>query len=324
MIKTLIKKFIPKFILNYRRKKIIEYYDNKKIQIWNKEIAKEKEAEAVGKVEEYLSNLYKEKTGFDLHLNNPVTYTEKQQWLKLHGVTPQKTLCTDKLAVRGYIAERIGDEYLIPIIEIDGVSKFENAFDIDFDKLPDQFVIQCNHGSKMTHVIRNKKKYGIRKFKKLQELINKELQIDYTYTCGFEYVYKGIKPYVFITKYLEYNGDLQDYKFVCIDGNVEYCWVDKDREGIHKRATLTKDFAQADFRMGSFPECIVTKPKNYEKMLELVEKLSDGFDLVRVDLYNIDGRIYFGELTFSSASGMTLPYPIQWNEVLGSRLKLGD
>jgi hypothetical protein len=288
------------------------------------EAQKEIKAYSAGKAVPYLTNWYKKMTGFDLDLQNPKTLTEKQQWIKLFGVTKEKTKFTDKYLVRQHIANLFGEKYLIPIISFHGRDHFYNAKNISFEELPNSFVVQCNHGSGMTHVIKDKNIYGKKRWKKLQRLLNRSLKENYAFNNGLELVYKNIKPCIFFTKYLEIGNDLPDYKFMCFNGIPKYVWVDCDRFIQHKRKLYNIDFSPASFVMGRFgSQSISAKPKNYEEMLSMAETLCQGFDYVRVDLYNVNGNIYFGELTFSSGSGIELPNPIEYNEKLGKMLKLG-
>lgn len=148
-LKQVIKKFVPKSMLEQRKYNRIQ-----------KEIKREKKALEEGKQEDYLKNWYKNCTGEELNLDNPTTYTEKQQYMKLHCVTPLKVLCTDKWKVREYIKNKIGEEYLIKVIPNNGKYTFKNALEINFDELPESFVIQCNHGSGMTFPVKSKTQMG--------------------------------------------------------------------------------------------------------------------------------------------------------------------
>ena len=180
--------------------------------IWKIEISREKKFEEKGKQREYLISWYKKQTGETLDLDSPHTFTEKQQWLKLYGVTNDKRLCTDKYKVRDFVSKIIGEQYLIPIISINGKECFVSPYEIEYENLPDSFVIQCNHGAHMTHIVKEKKYLSKKSYKKLQRRISKELKIEYAYCHGYEMQYKGIKPCVFLTKYMNENDDLPDYK----------------------------------------------------------------------------------------------------------------
>lgn len=289
--------------------------------LWRIEIKKECKAEGAGKVIDYLKRWYLKETGMELNIENPATLTEKQQWLKLHGINELITSCSDKYKVRNYVKEKIGEKYLIPIIAISGRDSFENAHQIDFEKLPQKCVIQCNHGAHMTHVIADKNKLTFFRKNWLLYRISQEMKINYAYTHGFEYNYKDIAPRIFITEYLD--GALCcDYKFMCFNGKVEYMWVDQNRYSRHKRTVFLRNFERAPFQLGyedSDPELDIEKCK---EMRNLAEILAKDFTLVRVDFYLEKNNIYFGEMTFTSSSGKRLPNPQEWNSLLGEKLKI--
>lgn len=308
----LLKKVTPNFLCNYYKK--IYYKYNHLIE--NRYFKK-------GEFEKGLKKWYKFKIGETLNLDNPIKLTEKQQWLKIHGVTPKIVMCTDKFLVRKYVSDKIGSKYLIPIINIDGIESFYDANDIDFNKLPNSFVIQCNHGSGMTIVIKDKKSLNEKNIKKIKKKFNKWLKINYSFGNGYEMVYRNIKPCIFITKFLENEGDLPDYKYMCFNGEPKYVWVDKNRFKDHRRTLFNLDWTKADFNINTYKNIPdFNPPINSNEMLKLVKILSKDFIFVRVDLYNIKGKIYFGELTFSSESGASVPSPEKYNEILGDLLKL--
>ena len=271
----------------------------------------------------YCKKWYKTATGYNLDLDNPVSFTEKQQWLKLFDQDPLKVTCSDKYAVRAHIKSLIGEKYLVPLIEINGVDRFYNAFDIDFNKLPNQFVLSCNHGSSMTIVVDDKSKLGNRKIKRIKKQLNRWLKIDVSYVNAFDFVYKGIKPCIVITEYLSNgNNDLKDYKIFCFNGEPKYLWIDSGRFGKHRRTVYDMSFNKMPFRYGRFQDEDNEKPENFNEMIVLAKKLCEGFKLVRVDFYNINGKIYFGELTFNSGAGRDLIYPNEYNIKLGEELKI--
>lgn len=312
-MKKILKKFIPHIFFELREDLL------KSI-----ESRKEKKAYDDGKMEEYLIKWYKKRTGQILDLKHPKTYTEKQQWLKLYACNDMKIRCTDKWLVRDFIKDTIGEEYLIPIITNNGKSTFKNSFEIDFQQLPEQFVIQCNHGSGMTYIVKSKSILGEKGFRKIQRKLNKYLKINYAFRGGFEMVYNNIEPLIFITKYLTIGDDLPDYKFMCFNSKPCYVWVDTGRFLEHKRTVFDLNFSPTDFKLHTYPPVdSIKKPNVFKEMLEITTKLATFFDdYVRIDFYLVENNIYFGELTFSSGSGTELPKPDEANVMLGELLKL--
>lgn len=280
------------------------------IRNWKREIKKEIKYEKKGKKLEYLKKWYFKKTGLILNIENPTTFTEKQQVIKLNNDTKIKTFCTDKYLVRSFIERVIGADYLIPIVSINGKDKFTNAFEIGFDDLPNSFVIQCNHGAHMTHVVKDKKKLGKKGFRKLQKRLNRELKVNYAYCHGYEMQYKNIQPCIFITEFISSSGDLPDYKFFCFNGEMKYFSIDTDRFNNHKRTIYDAEYQIAEFQCPQYEMVdIKIESELLDRMKMIVYSLADYFDFVRVDLYAAGDKIYFGELTFSSASGIAILTP---------------
>ena len=290
---------------------------------WKKEIKKERKYEISNEKEAYLKKWYYHKTGLKLDLNNPKTFTDKQQYLKIYGVTPIKTYCTDKYLVRNFVKNTIGDKYLIPNIKINGKDFFKNANEISYDDLPNSFVIQCNHGAHMTHIVKNKKKLSRFQYYLLQKKINKELKINYAYCHGYEMHYRDIEPCIFVTKYLSDGQDLPDYKFFYFNGKLEYFSVDSNRFKNHKRTIYDNSLRIAPFQCEKYdPIDFKLNQSDVIKMIKISNELASYFDFVRVDLYCINGNIYFGELTFSSASGIALLTPNDSNKKMSSYIDL--
>jgi len=259
-----------------------------------------------------LERQYQKCIGHSLDWSNLVTYTEKMQWEKMYRRDPIKTQLTDKYAVRAWVAERIGEEYLVPLLGV--WDKFE---EIDFNKLPQQFVLKTNHGSGTNVIVKDKRQLNL---KRTKCIINDWMRIDFGYFTGFELHYSEIPRRIIAEKYLETDrGELQDYKFLCFDGKTHYCWVDMGRYSTHTRNVYDLDWNlqpwnQAFYGVSKEP---IPKPRNFEKMIELATVLSAGFSHVRVDLYNVDGRIYFGEMTFTNGSGLDPIVPQEYDRMLG-------
>lgn len=249
----------------------------------------------------YLRIYFKYKMGYKLNLKNPKTFNEKLQWLKLYDRNPEYTMMVDKYEVRKYIKEKIGEEYLIPL---NGVyDKFE---DIDFDKLPNQFVIKCNHDSGGLVICKDKSKLDIEFARKK---INRSLRTNYYYS-GREWPYKNVKPKILIERYMEDKVDkeLIDYKLYAFNGKVDYVMVCFDRFNggtkfiyFDRNWNMKKTFSDDGIKYGDSVK--LRKPKNLGKMFKFASILSKNIPFVRVDFYEVNGKLYFGELTFFPSSG---------------------
>lgn len=291
---------------------------------WKIEIRKECRYEKKGLYEYYLKKWYKRKTGEKLNLEYPQTFTEKQQWLKINSVTKLKTMCADKYRVREYVKRSIGEEYLIPTIPLRQQEYFKNAYEICYEELPQTFVIQCNHGAHMTHIVKDKSALPKWKYRILQKRLNEELKINYAYCHGYELQYRDIPPCIFLTAYLESAQDIPDYKFFFFYGKMEFFFVDQDRFGVHKRTVFDSSYELAKFQFDKYPRIEFKIDREVcQRMVQLAQKLAAPFDCVRVDLYCYQGRIYFGELTFSSTSGVKIMKPAEMNYELGKLIVIG-
>jgi hypothetical protein len=271
----------------------------------------------------FLRLKFKKEFGFDLNLKNPKTLNEKLQWKKIYDRKPIYTICTDKYLVRDLIKEKIGEKYLIPLLfhgcDIDK---------IDFDKLPIPFIIKPNHGSGCIIIIRDKN--DIDKKDILKEC-NKWLKYNF-YFPGREWQYKNIKPMILIEKLiLDEKGRIPtDYKFQCFHGKVEFIQIDTDRFGNHKKSFYNSKWeclpfvwcGEKDNKPIFETDKNINKPKNLDEMIKLSEKLASNFDYVRVDLYSLEDKTYFGELTFTPASGFDKFFPREWDRKFGDKLKI--
>ena len=254
-----------------------------------------------------------------LNLKNPQTYNEKLQWLKLYDRHEEYTQMVDKYEAKKYVASIIGDEYIIPTLGV-----YDSFDEIDFHELPNQFVLKCTHNSGGIIICKDKQTLDIKKSRKL---MNKWMKKN-PFWSNREYPYKNVKPRIIAEQYMEDESgyELKDYKFFCFDGEVKYIFVATDRG---KEDEETKfDFFDMDWNHLPFtnghpnnPEPI-KKPENFEKMKDLASELSKGIPHVRVDLYNIRGSIYFGELTFFHWSGLTPFVPEEWDYLFGNCIHL--
>ena len=271
------------------------------------------------KDEKYLKLKYYALLGKKLNLRKPKTFNEKLQWLKLYDRKPEYTMMVDKYAVRQYIAGTIGEEYLIPLLGV-----WDDPDEIDFDALPDQFVLKCNHNSGLGMCIcKDKSKLDIPKVK---AELRKGLDQDY-YLTGREWPYKNVPRKIIAEKFMtdfKYN-QLVDYKLMCFNGKVYCTFTCTDR---HLKDGLKVTFFDNSWKKLPFERHYpsetkeIQPPVQFEQMKKLAEILAKDIPFVRVDFYEIDGKIYFGELTFFPGSGMEEFTPDEWDYKIGSWLVL--
>lgn len=271
------------------------------------------------KDDEYLLRKYRAVMGKELHLDAPVTFNEKLQWLKLYDRKPVYTMMVDKYAVRQYIADTIGEEYLIPLLGV-----WDDPDEIDFDALPNQFVLKCNHNSGLGMCIcKDKSKLNIPKVK---AQLRKGLAQNY-YLTGREWPYKNVSRKIIAEKYMEDASisELRDYKFFCFNGICKCMKVDFDRFINHRANYYDTKGSLLDLGETICPpdkEKKIDLPLNLGKMVKLAEKLSKDVPFLRVDFYDVNNHIYFGELTFFPASGFGTFTDEEWDYTLGSWLVL--
>ncbi len=271
--------------------------------------------------EAFLIRKYKAAMGRDLSLSKPVTFNEKLQWLKLYDRRPEYTVMADKLAVRQYITEKLGEEHLIPLLGV-----WDDPDDIDFDLLPNQFVLKCNHNSGLGMCIcKDKSTLDI---EKVRSELRKGLREDY-YQKTREWVYKDIPRKIICEKFMTNGGqELEDYKIHNFNGEAKFVLVCRDR---FSDTGLTEDFFTPQWEHlpvkrpklanASVP---IPRPEHLEQMLEFSKILSKDIPFVRTDFYVIEGKVYFGEITFFPASGMAAFHPARWDATFGSWLKLPE
>lgn len=280
--------------------------------------------------ESFMEKLYAEKMdrfefsrGCRMDFENPIDFTQKQQWLNLYDRDPRKSLYTDKYEVRKHIADTIGKDYLVPLISIDGKDCFASVKEIDFAKLPNSFVIKCTHGSHMNVIVPDKSSLSKKQIKQIKKQLNKWLRTDYTFVSGLELQYHYIKPRMIIEEYIAVDNDLPDYKFFCFSGELKFMWVDTSRFNGHRRTVFDLEFKEAPYQFDLIPGVgNIKKPSHFEDMKAISLKLCEDFAFVRVDFYEANGKLYFGELTFSSHAGLMPPRPIEYNKILGEFIKI--
>ena len=250
-----------------------------------------------------------------MDLDNPKTFNEKIQWLKLYDNSPLKTKLSDKYLVREFIKEQIGDEYLIPLLGV-----WDSFDEIEFEKLPDSFVLKVNHGSGWNIIVKNKLDFNIKAAKKKFDLW---MDINYAYK-GFELQYRDIKPKIIAEKYMQDSrGELNDYKIMCFNGEPKFIWIDCGRYTNHTRNIYDLNWNLQPFTI-LYPalQTDIPKPEQLDKMIELAKKLCLDFPFVRIDFYNIDGKIYLGEITFTTGNGTEKFTPERYDLELGNILVL--
>lgn len=264
----------------------------------------------------YLKIFFRSRLGYKLNLKHPKTFNEKIQWLKLYDRNPLYSKLSDKHEVRDFVARTIGAKYLVPLIGI-----WESIDDIDFSKLPQKFVLKCTHDSQSVVICQDKSNLDIDNARKFLE---RRLSRNYYYG-GREYQYKHIVPRIVAEQYLEdSNGQLKDYKFFCFNGEAKILFVASNRMmGNTKFDFFDMKFNRLQLKQ-HYPnsEELIERPLNFDKMRELAETLTKNFTHCRVDFYDVNGKIYFGELTFTHFCGFESFEPIEWDYILGSWIKI--
>ena len=268
---------------------------------------------------EYLEILHQVRMGEILDLENPQTFNEKLQWLKLYDRKPEYNNMTDKIEVRKFVASKIGEEHLIPLLGV--WDRFEN---INFEQLPEKFVLKCSHDSGST-VICDKNK-GIN-YKKLNRFFNKKLKFDY-YWASREWNYHGIRPRIIAEKYMvdDSGTELKDYKIFTFNGKAKIIQVDSGRFTNHTRNIYSTEweFLDVKIKVSPNPNMKIKKPEKLDELLRFSEILAEGIPHVRVDFYVINDFIYFGELTFHHAGGQEKFEPKSFELQMGSWINLPD
>lgn len=286
--------------------------------------------------EKYLRRVFRAQLGYDLNLENPKTFNEKIQWLKLYDRRPEYTTMVDKVAVKDYVANIIGKEHIIPTLGV-----WEDPDEINFDALPEKFVLKCNHNSGTgMYICKDKSKLDV---KKVKAGLRKGLKQNY-YLAGREWPYKNVRRKILAEQYMvdescvnpkDYEAlnfvgkatscaeGLTDYKFYCFNGEPKFLYIGFANIINGKKndllTYLNLDWSIAPFYRTDHGELKIVpdKPSNYDDMLEIATELSQELPFLRVDLYNISGRIYFSELTFSPGGGYGAFSPPQWEKTLG-------
>ena len=265
--------------------------------------------------ETYIKMLYKALLGDNLNLNNPITFNEKLQWLKLYNRNSTYTKMVDKYLAKDFIKNVVGEKYVVPTYAV-----WNNAEDIDVANLPDQFVIKCNHDSKGLVICTDKKHFDVKHAKKkLQKCLNRNF-----YYLAREWPYKDVKPVILAEQYLSDGTDcLTDYKFFCFNGEPKIMYISQDYGDNPHTDFFDMDFNHLDLHMAD-PNSKepINKPNCFDEMRELAKKLSSGTPHLRVDFYYVNGQVYVGELTFFHNAGFQKIYPKEWAKKMGQWIEL--
>lgn len=266
---------------------------------------------------DYISINYKHVFGKDVDFDNPKTFNEKLQWLKLYDRRPEYTQMVDKYEAKQYVGERIGFDHIVPSFGV------WNCFDeIDFDRLPQRFVLKCTHDSGGTVFCHSKDSFDRNRAKRKLE---KSLASNY-YVESREWPYKNVKPRILAEELLQdSSGEVKDYKFYCFDGVVRFLMINSDRNSSKptKADYFDSNFNWLDFKWGyDHAEVRPKKPVLFDEMIEIATKLSKGLPCIRVDLYECNNQVYFGELTFYDGGGFARFDPPEWDLKIGNLLDL--
>jgi len=265
----------------------------------------------------YLKWMYHAAQGYSLKLKNPKTFTEKLQWMKLYDRKPVYTTMVDKYAAKEWAGKIIGEEHIIPTLGV-----WEHFGEINFEGLPEQFVLKCTHDSSSVIICKDKSIFDI---KNARDKIEKALKKNFYYNSR-EWPYKNVPPRIIAEQYMIDNevGELRDYKFFCFNGVPKIMYIATGRgSGDTYGDFFDMEFNHLDLRMDHDTASITPmKPLLFEVMQEAAKKLSEGIPQVRADFYEVNGQFYFGEMTFFHCGGFVNCKPDKWNKILGDWIKL--
>ena len=259
------------------------------------------------------------KVGYYPNIDNPKTFSEKVLWLKLYYEDPRITVCSDKYKGKEYIDKVLGQGYTVPIIK-----KYENVYDVDFNELPEKFVLKVNWCTGYNIIVTDKSVVDINEVR--AKLDYWKLPWKSSYYGSFNWGYKEMTPVIFAEEYLDIPKNTTEYKLFCFNGVVNFTLVEMDYFGKNPmRAFYDRSWKESPFQLERIKRVTgIKRPDTYDEMLKIAEKLAEPFPYVRVDFYDICGKIYVGELTFYSGGGFTRIIPTEWDEILGKQLDITD
>lgn len=271
--------------------------------------------------EQYLKIAYRLNIGKKLNLEHPTGYNEKLQWMKLHDRRTEYITMVDKYAVKEYVGNIIGEEYIIPSLGV-----WDSFDEINFDTLPSSFVLKCTHDSGGLVICKDKSEFDVEKAK---QRIESSLRRSWFWQ-GREWPYKEVRPRIIAEEYMEdsITHDLRDYKFFAFDGDVKALFIATERQTEGEDTKF--DFFDADYNHLDIihghqnAKVIPPKPLNFDIMKLLASKLSEGYPQLRVDFYEVNGKVYFGELTLFHHGGLVPFQPDKWDDIFGEWVKLPD
>jgi len=266
--------------------------------------------------ETYVKIWYYYRTRKYLRLKNPQKFTEKLQWLKLNDHNPTYTQLVDKYEVRKFVLDRVGEEYLIPLIGV-----YDTFDEIDFSIFPSQFVLKCNHDSGSIVICKDKSNFNVDQARKK---LNKALKRSH-YPVSREWMYKNVNPRIIAEQYIEEkSGQIKDYKIYCFNGESKLIYVNFDRFVNTKGNLYTTEweYISATLIFEPDPDYVIKKPNNINLLLQIAEKLAKGFLFMRVDMYCVNEKVYFGEMSFYPGGGGYRIQPEEFDYEMGSWIKL--
>lgn len=307
------KKILKSLVNTFKLEKEAKFFYNKSREKYRKIFCS-----SLASKEKYIQKKFKQSLGYEIDFSKePKTFNEKIQFRKLYDNNPLYSICSDKYRVRKYVKEKIGEEYLIPLYLVT-----DKLTEEQWDKLPNQFVAKANHNSGPVQIVKDKSKANK---KEIINELNNQLELDYG-ILSMEKFYSDIPRKIIVEKFLSITDEIPaDYKFHCFNYKDEFkCFIEhivgrkENNLSTYKSVYYDENWSKMPFTIESENyDYIVEKPKKFKKMLEIVKKLSEDFEYVRVDLYNIDEKIYFGELTFCDGSGLAKFEPEDWDYKFG-------
>ena len=269
----------------------------------------------------YLQLFYFACNGKFINFKHPVGFNEKQNWLKLYDRHDEYRDLVDKLAVKKIVDEKLGEGHVFPLL-----GAWDSFDQIDFSKLRNSFVLKCNHDSGSTRVIKDKRALTQEQLSEMSKFYARRLKYDFFY-AGREYAYKGVKPCImaeaFMTDNRHPNSAVEDYKFFCFDGVPKIMFVATDRDTDVKFDFFDMDFNHLDI-VNIHPQSgkTIAKPEHFEEMKQIAARLSQGMKFARIDLFDFNGTVYFGEYTFYHGGAFRLFNPPEWERKLGDWIKI--